>query len=226
MCISYSFTQQKKNPKKPHVRTSENNSLKTKTKKPPLNIAWCPHPDLNPVLTVPHNILYNASLYPWVVILHYYVMIFMSWAHHTAVWALYVFHAIDPASVSSGPFGWGLMTEAELIPQRNTHCTLLCREKTLMRPLKECHTGVSLDVASGSSSPLSHTHTCTHARPALQTYAQKCAQMLSALLRLHTFIVEHVQSHTCTCTVGAPHSRGHSNRHPAIWRPCPGGRKQ
>lgn len=130
-------------------------------KKTPLNIAWCPHSDLNPVLTALHNILYDASLYPWVVILHYYVMIFMSWAHHTAVWVLYVFHAIDPVSVSSGPFGWGLMTEAELIPQRNTHCTLLCREKTLMRPLKECHTGVSLDVASGSPSPLSHTHTYT-----------------------------------------------------------------
>ena len=83
----------------------------------------------NPILTAQHNMLCVAGLHPLVVILHYYVIIFMSWAHHTAVWVLYVFHAIDPASGSSGPFGWGLMTEAKLIPRRNTHYTLLCRGK-------------------------------------------------------------------------------------------------
>lgn len=54
------------------------------------------------------------------IIFHYYVMIFMSWAWSTTVWVLYVFHAIDPACVSSGPFGSGLMTGAQVIPRRNT----------------------------------------------------------------------------------------------------------
>lgn len=182
--------------------------LKTKTKnknKTPLNIAWCPHSDLNPVLTVPHNILYDASLYPRVVILHYYVMIFMSWAHHTVVWVLYVFHAIDPASVSSGPFGWGLMTEAELIPQRNTHCTLLCREKTLMRPLKECHTGVLLDVALGSPSPLSHTHTHahTHGLPCRHMHRNERKCSLCFCVERHTFNRTHAHAQWGPLTVGA-----------------------
>lgn len=44
-------------------------------------------------------------LYSLVATLHYYVMTFMSWAHHTAVRMLYVFHAMEPAASPQGYMG-------------------------------------------------------------------------------------------------------------------------